>query len=584
MWAGTVDAGVSKLTGGKFTNYSVADGLPSNSVNSILEAHDGTMWFATSSGLSSFADGRWVNRSASNGLPSSDIRLIFEDSKQVLWIATSGGLAFLRSDRIEVPHKLPESLHEEIFGIAEDKRAFLWFSTSDHVLKVDRDPLLTGALDHLDVQSYGITDGLQGVGGVRRDRSVVADALGRVWISLNRGLSVAGTELISGDSAPIVARIDSVTAAGEQANMNAPLKFSGNQNINFNYASTSLSTPERVRFRYKLDNYDRGWSDIVASRQVIYSHLSPGSYIFRIVASSREGLWNGPETTVPFVVEPAFWQTWWFRVLCVATCALVIVALYRLRMYQVTRQLNLRFQERLSERTRIAQELHDTLLQGFVSASMQLDVAEDQLPDDSPTKPLLKRILQLMARVTEEGRNALRGLRSEDDDGRDLELAFSRVRQELAVDEKIGYRVITHSTTRPLRPVIRNEVYRIGREALANAFLHSRANTVEVEVEYASQYLRIMVRDDGCGIDPHVLDAGRQGHWGLPGMRERSEGIGASLRLLSRIGAGTEVELTVPSAIAFESQSRGPVSQWLTWLNREKFEPQSGGKRNRGQK
>ncbi len=137
---------------------------------------------------------------------------------------------------------------------------------------------------------------------------------------------------------------------------------------------------------------------------------------------------------------------------------------------------------------------------------------------------------------------------------------------------------------RPLRPVIRDEVYRIGREALANAFLHSRASTVELEVEYASRYLRIIVRDDGCGIDPQVLDAGRQGHWGLPGMRERSEGIGASLRLLSRIGAGTEVELTVPSAIAFENQSRRPTSHWLTWLNREKFEPQSGVTRKRGQK
>jgi len=189
-----------------------------------------------------------------------------------------------------------------------------------------------------------------------------------------------------------------------------------------------------------------------------------------------------------------------------------------------------------------------------------------------------------MGKVTEEGRSALRGLRTADDDSRDLELAFSRVRQELAIDEKIGYRVITHNTTRPLRPVIRDEVYRIGREALANAFLHSRANTVEVEVEYASKYLRIMVRDDGCGIDPQVLDAGRQGHWGLPSMRERSEGIGASLRLLSRIGAGTEVELTVPSAIAFESRSRGPVSHWLTWLSREKFEPQSIAKRKRGKK
>ncbi len=339
--------------------------------------------------------------------------------------------------------------------------------------------------------------------------------------------------------------------------------------------------PERVRFRYQLDGSGQGWSDITASKQVIYSHLSPGSYRFVIVASSSEGLWNSPETVVPFVIEPAFWQTRWFVALCMAALVLLIVALYRFRMYQLTRQMNVRFQERLAERTRIAQELHDTLLQGFVSASMQLDVAEDQLPDDSPTKPVLQRILQLMGRVTEEGRNALRGLRTSDGESRDLELAFSRMRQELAIDESVGYRVIAHSATRPLRPVIRDEVYRIGREALVNAFLHAQASNVEVEVEYASRYLRVMVRDDGCGIDPKVLDAGREGHWGLPGMRLRSEGIGASLRLRSRIGAGTEVELTVPSTIAFEHQAHGPLSQLLPWLNREKFEPESGDERKR---
>jgi len=583
VWAGTVSAGVSRLKDGKFTNYSMATGLASNSVSSIVEDHGGTMWFATPNGLASFAHERWMNRSVPDGLPSSDVRSIFEDSKHALWITTSGGLAFLRSGRIGVPHGVPESLHEEIFGIAEDKRGFLWFATSDHVLQVDRDRLLTGVLDNSDVQSYGTADGLQGAEGVRRDRSAVADSLGRVWISLNRGLALADPELILRESVPVMVRIESVSAGGAQANLKDSLKFAaGTQNIDFNYAGTSLSMPELVKFRYKLDGYDHGWRDIVASREATYSHLGPGFYRFRIVASSREGLWNGPETTVPFVIEPSFWQTRWFQTLCLAVCALAIVALYRLRMYQLTRQLNVRFQERLAERTRIAQELHDTLLQGFVSASMQLDVAEDQLPDDSPTKPVLNRILQLMGRVTEEGRNALRGLRTEDDDHRDLEMAFSRVRQELAVDEKIDYRVVAHSTTRPLRPVIRDEVYRIGREALANAFLHSRASTIEVEVEYATRYLRIIVRDDGCGIDSQVLDAGRQGHWGLPGMRERSEGIGASLRLLSRIGAGTEVELTVPSAIAFETQSRGSVSHWLTWLNREKFEPQSDAIRKRG--
>ena len=577
VWAGTVSAGVSRLKGGKFTNYSMATGLASNSVSSIVEGYDGTTWLATPSGLASFAGERWTNRSASDGLPSSDVRSIFEDSKQVLWIATSGGLAFLRSGHIVAPRTLPESLREEVFGIAEDKRGFLWLTTSDHVLQVDRDRLLTGALDRWDVQSYGPADGLQGVEGVRRERSVVAAPSGRVWISLNRGLAVADPERILRDSAPVTVRIEGVLAEGIPANLNDPLHFApGSQNINFNYASSSLAAPELGRFRYKLDGYDRRWSDIVTSREAVYSHLSPGAYRLHIVAASREGLWNGPETSIPFVIEPAFWQTAWFQASCAAVCALLIVALYRLRMYHLTRQLNVRFHERLAERTRIAQELHDTLLQGFVSASMQLDVAEDQLPDDSPAKPLLRRVLQLMGRVTEEGRNALRGLRTADNDSRDLELAFSRLRQELAIDENVGYRVIAHSARRPLRPAIRDEVYRIGREALVNAFLHAQANTVEVEVEYASRYLRIMVRDDGCGIDPQVLDAGRQGHWGLPGMRERSEGIGATLKLRSRIGAGTEVELTVPSAIAFENQSHRPVSQWLTWLNREKFEPQSG--------
>ena len=239
----------------------------------------------------------------------------------------------------------------------------------------------------------------------------------------------------------------------------------------------------------------------------------------------------------------------------------------------------MRFQERLAERTRIAQELHDTLLQGVLSASLQLDVAEDQLPEDSPVKPLLRRVLELMGKVTEEGRNALRGLRTTEAENRSLEMAFSRVRQEFTLDDNIGYRVIANNTARPVRPIIRDEVYRIGREALVNAFVHAQANSIEVEVEYASGHLRVLVRDDGRGIDPQVLHSGRDGHWGLSGMRERSEGIGASLKLRSRIGAGTEVELTVPSAIAFESGSRGPISQWLPWLNREKFESSATGKR-----
>jgi signal transduction histidine kinase len=249
---------------------------------------------------------------------------------------------------------------------------------------------------------------------------------------------------------------------------------------------------------------------------------------------------------------PPFWQTAWFRLICVLAGVAGILALYRLRMQQLANQLNLRFEERLAERTRIARELHDTLLQGFVSASMQLHVVADRLPADSPARASVVRVLDLMGKVIEEGRNAVRGLRSSSSAPHDLEQAFSGIHQELAVSEHAEYRVIIDGKARPLNPIIRDEVYRIGREALVNAFRHSGAKSVELELEYASNDLRMLVRDDGCGIDPQVVRSGSDGHWGMSGMRERAANIGASLKIRSRAPAGTEVELTVPGDVAFE--------------------------------
>jgi ligand-binding sensor domain-containing protein/signal transduction histidine kinase len=582
IWAGTVSAGLSRLNGRKFTNYSDSGGLPSNAVNSIVEGSDGTTWLATPGGLASFANGHWTNYTTSDGLPSSIVRTVFEDTNHVLWIVTSDGLAYRSSGKIEIPVRLPEALREEIFGVAEDGMGSLWFTTSDHVLRVNRDRLLSGSLSDTDVQSYGIDDGLQGLESEGRDRTVVADRQGRIWISRKSGLSMADPIVISNNSVPVAVRIESTSAGASQVNAQNPIKVpSGVHSITLNYGSTNLAVQERVRFRYKLDGSDQGWSDTVASRQVVYKNLSPGTYLFRIVASNSVGLWNGPEASVPFVIESALWQTWWFRVACLTGCCLTILAIYRLRIHQLTKRLKVGFQERLAERTRIAQELHDTLLQGVLSASLQLDVAEDQLPEDSPAKPLLKRVLQLMGTVTEEGRNALRGLRTTEVGNQSLETAFSLLPQEFPLDGKTDYRVIVDSVTRPIRPLIRDEVYRIGREALLNAFMHAHANRIEVEVEYAGRHLRVLVRDDGRGIDPHVVHSGREGHWGLVGIRERSKRIGANLRLRSRIGAGTELDLTVPGSIAFEKGSTDTISEWFPWLSRERRETRNPDKGKR---
>jgi len=264
---------------------------------------------------------------------------------------------------------------------------------------------------------------------------------------------------------------------------------------------------------------------------------------------------------------PAFWQTWWFLLAVTAAFVLAALALFRLRMLQVTRQLNLRLEERLAERTRIAQELHDTLLQDFLSVSMQLHVANDQLAVDSPAKPLVARVLDMMGRVIQEGRNTVQGLRSSQWGSQDLGNAFSRIQQELAGAKQARFRVIVEGLARPLRPAIGDELFLIGREALANAFRHSNASEIEVELEYAAAQLRLLVRDNGRGIISDVLQSPRDGHWGLSGMRERAGRIGAKLRVLTRAEAGTEIELTVPGHLAYLSHDDGRPLGWISRLH-----------------
>ena len=280
--------------------------------------------------------------------------------------------------------------------------------------------------------------------------------------------------------------------------------------------------------------------------------------------------------------ETPFWQKWWFPPMCVMAGVIAILGLHRLRLHQISKKMNLRFEERLAERTRVAQELHDTLLQGILSASMQLHVAIDGLPEDSPAKPALNRVLQLIGQVIDEGRNTLRGLRSSVEDAHDLQSSFSQIPQELGTEQRTGFRVIVEGSPLPLCSSIRDEVYWIGREAVVNALRHSGANSIDVELEYAASHLRVFVSDDGRGIDPKVLQTGRDGHWGLSGMRERAERIGAKLKVLSRTKGGTEVELRVPSDIAFESHAVASASKWLQRFRRNRQAVQLADKRRVG--
>jgi PAS domain S-box-containing protein len=339
VWAGTLNGGVSKFKDGHFTTYTTTNGLASNTVSSILEARDGAMWFATPSGLSSFSNGQWRTYTTVEGLPSPEVNCLFEDSSGTLWSGTSAGLAFLASNHFQVPNESPDVLREQILGIVEDKSGRFWIATSDHVLRVPRDKLLSGVVKAVDVREYDQADGLENTEGVKRSQSVVSDSAGRIWFSLRSGLSVVDSSQINDNSFPALPHIEAITADNNTVNLAASLRIPPSpRRITFEYTGLSLAVPGRIRFRYFLENFDKGWSQPVAAREAAYTNLGPGSYRFRLVASNSEGLWNGPETAIAFNVAPAYYQTYWFRLSCFAIFIGLLWALYRWRVHRLESQ------------------------------------------------------------------------------------------------------------------------------------------------------------------------------------------------------------------------------------------------------
>jgi signal transduction histidine kinase/ligand-binding sensor domain-containing protein len=553
IWTGTLGAGasVSRANGAGFSTYTAETGLASNIVSSITQTRDGTVWFATPQGLSAFTDGRWRTYGVAEGLPSGAINCVLGAGADAsLWVGTAAGLVRIVDGRV-VANPLPPLLRHQIFGLAEDNRGSLWVATSNRLLHVALDRLRHGAPDEDGIREFDKADGLPSVESSRRERSLIQGPDGRIWVSTTRGLAVVDPAHLP-QRTPAIAGVHAISVDGVPLDLfgPVPLRIPPNpERIAFGLVGVSVSSPQQVRLRYRLDGSDRGWSAASTSSEAIYTNLAPGPYHFRVMSGTGDGRWRESDKSIAFVVEPAFWQTSWFRLLVVATFGGLAFAAYQMRTRQLTRQLNVRFEERLGERTRIAQELHDTLLQGVMSASMQLHSAVDDLPASASNRQELERVLILMNRVSDEGRVAVRGLRTESGD--DLEQAFCLVQQEYASRNGADFRVTVEGRIRTIHPLARDEVYRIGREALVNAFRHARAKTIEVELEYSPRHLRMLIRDDGCAVDPSILHAGRDGHWGLPGMRERARRIGGQLTLSSRAASGTEVELLLPASVAF---------------------------------
>ena len=390
---------------------------------------------------------------------------------------------------------------------------------------------------------------------------------GRLWFAGFDGVGIIDPRALPSNPVPPPVHIEQIVADGVTHAPPAAARLPARvRDVSIEYTALSLGAPEKVAFRYRLEGRDDDWVEAGNRRQAFYTDLPPGSYRFRVIAANDRGLWNEDGAAWAFSVAPAYYQTIAFRLAVVASVILGLTLLYRLRLRRVTAQLHARLQERVDERARVAQALHDTLFQGFVSSSMQLHVVADEIVDQG-ARSKLTRVLQRMNRIIEEGRESVSGLRVPDD-GDNLERALARDAEHFKGERQIDVRLAVKGDPRPLRPLARDAVYQISREALANTFRHARAKHVEVDVEYSRDESTVRVRDDGCGMASPIVDAGRPGHYGLPGMRERAEQMGAVLRLWSRVDAGTEVEIHVPAKTAFPNASPGRGVRWW-WRARE---------------
>jgi signal transduction histidine kinase len=328
--------------------------------------------------------------------------------------------------------------------------------------------------------------------------------------------------------------------------------------LRIEFTALSLVAPEKVHFKYKLEGQNPNWHEVINERQATYTNLGPRKYRFRVIASNNSGVWNETGDTLEFSIAPAYYQTSWFRASAVAAFFLALWGLYRYRLYQIAREFNANLEGRVDERLRVARDLHDTMLQSFQGLIPVFQTARNLLPRQSDrAAEVLDEGLRDAADAIVEGRNAIQNLRAQPSLDPDLGSLLSAAGQELAQSPGADgsgpeFRVVVEGSRQPLAPLIRDEIYRISREVLRNAFRHAHASRIEAEIRYDRGMFRLRIRDDGKGIDSSVLKEGaRTGHFGLPGMHERAQSLGGRLKIWSEPGAGTETELTVPARIAY---------------------------------
>jgi ligand-binding sensor domain-containing protein/two-component sensor histidine kinase len=547
MWIGTDGAGLFQYSGGVFRNYRTGDGLASNHVRAILGDRHGALWISTFGlGLSKFSNGRFTTVTVSDGLAGDRVLAIHEDEEGALWFATRRGLSRLKDGAFFTWTSESGMFTDFVYSIVDDNRGNFWFSSAQGLFKVAKRELrgyAAGTVKKVVSVVYGERDGMKTRAGNLGNQPVaLKTAGGQLLFTSMKGLVVVEPDrMLPNTFVPPVYIEKVILNKREQPPDQLAQLPAGAGEIEIHYAALGYSAPEKMRFRYMLEGFDKNWIDAGDRHFTYYANLSPGNYRFRVIAGKMDGAWNQAGATFSFYLKPPFYGTPFFAAVLVSSVILMAGLMYWLRM----RGLRARYSAVLAERNRISRDIHDTLSQNLAGIALQLDAIHMQLPDvKSDLRESLDKACNLTRYSLAEARRAIADLRSDELECPELAAALPEIAQRVAANLETRVQVI--GAPRKLSPAMERNLLRIVQEALANTVKHAQARTVDVELTYAPDSLALRVRDDGRGFDPESLNPSASGHYGLIGMRERAERIGGQLTLHSRPGEGTEMLVEVP--------------------------------------
>jgi ligand-binding sensor domain-containing protein/signal transduction histidine kinase len=548
LWVGT-RGGLARLSGEEFETYTTAEGLPDNFVGTIYEDAAGVLWVGTLGGLSRFEAGRFKTYTTRDGLSDNVVISIHGDAEGRLWIGTNGGGLNLFQDGRFTSFTTRDGLpNDTVYRVLEDGRGRLWMSCNKGVFSLGKSELeefAAGRARALEPVVYGTADGMRtrecSGGG---HPSAWRDHGGRLWFSTIKGVATIDPERMPTNTQPPPAVVEQVRVDGEAVAAAPDLGLPpGKSRFDFYYAGLSFVAPEKVRYRYKLEGFDKDWVDGGDRRVAYYTNLGPGEYRFLVLACNNDGVWSSQPAAFSFRLRPHFYRTYWFYALVVVASGLLAWQLYALRL----RQVRARYGAVLQERNRIAREIHDNLAQEILGISVQLEiVARTMANAPDAARKHLDRARALVRSSVAEARRYVWDLRSQSLDERDLPAALAEMTRRLTAESGVQTQFNVSGTFRPLAPQVENNLLRIGQEAVGNAVRHAQAKTVTVSLDFGAREVRLEVKDDGRGFDADSYDGGRGGHFGLVGMRERAEQMGGEADVKSTPGAGTEVLVRVP--------------------------------------